>query len=184
MTDRHAIVIGAGAGGLAAGIDLARSGFRVTMLERAASPGGKMHARTVDDRQIDGGPTVLTMRSIFESLFADAGASLTDRLTLLESPIIARHAWSDGGLLDLHPDPERSRQTIEDFAGRENAIGFERFYAQSARIHQTLSETFMTDFKPNPVSLVGRVLRQHPPQLADGCQTDTQSLARTRRLFL
>ena len=52
MTDRHAIVIGAGAGGLAAGIDLARSGFRVTMLERAASPGGKMHARTVDDRQI------------------------------------------------------------------------------------------------------------------------------------
>jgi 1-hydroxycarotenoid 3,4-desaturase len=163
MTDRHAIVIGAGAGGLAAGIDLARSGFRVTMLERAASPGGKMHARTVDDRQIDGGPTVLTMRSIFESLFADAGASLTDRLTLLESPIIARHAWSDGGLLDLHPDPERSRQTIEDFAGRENAIGFERFYAQSARIHQTLSETFMTDSKPNPVSLVGRVLRQHHP---------------------
>ena len=163
MTDRHAIVIGAGAGGLAAGIDLARSGFRVTMLERAASPGGKMHTRAVDDRQVDGGPTVLTMRSIFENLFADAGASLTDRLTLLESPIIARHAWSDGGLLDLYPDPERSRQTIEDFAGRENAIGFERFYAQSARIHQTLSETFMTASKPNPVTLVGRVLRQHHP---------------------
>lgn len=57
-----------------------------------------MHTRAVDDREIDGGPTVLTMRSIFENLFADAGASLTDRLTLLESPIIARHAWSDGGL--------------------------------------------------------------------------------------
>ncbi|NDH40835.1 MAG: FAD-binding protein, partial [Gammaproteobacteria bacterium] len=71
MTARHAIVVGAGAGGLAAGIDLARAGFRVTMLERAATPGGKMHTREVDDRQVDGGPTVLTMRSIFEQLFAD-----------------------------------------------------------------------------------------------------------------
>jgi 1-hydroxycarotenoid 3,4-desaturase len=69
------------------------------------------------------------MRSIFEQLFADAGALLDhDRLTLLESPIIARHAWSHGGVLDLYPDAQRSRQSIEDFAGADNAIGFERFY--------------------------------------------------------
>ena len=163
MTARHAIVIGAGAGGLAAGIDLARSGFRVTMLERAATPGGKMHRREVDGRAVDGGPTVLTMRSIFEQLFLDAGAQLEDRLTLLESPIIARHAWSHGGVLDLYPDPEHSRQSIETFAGSEDASGFERFYAQSARIHKTLSETFMTAPKPDPVTLVGRVLRRHHP---------------------
>jgi len=163
MTARHAIVIGAGAGGLAAGIDLAQSGFRVTILERAATPGGKMHTREVGDSAVDGGPTVLTMRSIFENLFADAGASLDDRLTLFESPIIARHAWSHGGILDLYPDLERSRQTIEAFAGSADASGFERFYSQSARIHKTLSETFMTAPKPDPITLVGRVLRHHHP---------------------
>jgi len=163
MSARHAIVIGAGAGGLSASIDLARAGFQVTLLERGNAPGGKMHTRAVDDREVDGGPTVLTMRSIFEQLFADAGACLNDRLTLLESPIIARHAWSHGGVLDLYPDAQRSRQSIEDFAGTDNAAGFERFYAQSARIHQTLSETFMTASKPDPVTLVGRVLRQHHP---------------------
>ena len=163
MTARHAIVVGAGAGGLAAGIDLARAGFRVTMLERAATPGGKMHTREVDDREVDGGPTVLTMRSIFEQLFADAGTQLNEHLTLLESPIIARHAWSHGGLLDLYPDPEHSRQSIEAFAGAADASGFERFYSQSARIHQTLSETFMTAPKPDPLTLVGRVLRRHHP---------------------
>ena len=163
MSAKHAIVIGAGAGGLSASIDLARAGFQVTLLERGNAPGGKMHTRAVDDREVDGGPTVLTMRSIFEQLFADAGACLNDRLTLLESPIIARHAWSHGGVLDLYPDAQRSRQSIEDFAGTDNAAGFERFYSQSARIHQTLSETFMTASKPDPVTLVGRVLRQHHP---------------------
>ncbi|MDG2459880.1 MAG: phytoene desaturase family protein [Luminiphilus sp.] len=163
MTARHAIVIGAGAGGLAAGIDLARSGFRVTMLERAATPGGKMHMREVDDRAVDGGPTVLTMRSIFEQLFSDAGARLSDRLTLTQSPVIARHAWSHGGTLDLYPDLTRSRQCIEAFAGSEDAAGFERFYSQSARIHRALAETFMAAPKPNPMTLVGRVLRQHHP---------------------
>ena len=124
MSAKHAIVIGAGAGGLAASIDLARGGFNVTLHDRGNPPGGKMHTRAVDDREVDGGPTVLTMRSIFEQLFADAGACLSDRLTLLESPIIARHAWSHGGVLDLYPDAQRSRQSIEDFAGTDDAAGF------------------------------------------------------------
>ena len=164
MTDRHAIVVGAGAGGLAASIDLAQAGFRVTLLERGHAPGGKMHAREVDDKAVDGGPTVLTMRSIFEGLFADAGACLQDRITLLESPIIARHAWTDGGQLDLYPDAEQSRRSIEAFAGRDDAQGFERFYQHSARIHEALAETFMKASKPDPVTLVGRVLKRHHPR--------------------
>ena len=162
VTQRHVIVIGAGAGGLSASIDLARAGMRVTLLERAAAPGGKMHTREVDDLSVDGGPTVLTMRSIFEQLFEDAGTSLSDYITLLDSPVIARHAWSDGGLLDLFPDRERSRQSIEQFAGSDNAAGFDRFYSQSEKIHRALSSTFMAASKPNPLTLVGRVLRQHP----------------------
>jgi phytoene dehydrogenase-like protein len=42
------IVIGAGMGGLAAAADLARQGCDVTVLERAAAPGGK--ARMVPRR--------------------------------------------------------------------------------------------------------------------------------------
>ena len=162
VTQRHVIIIGAGAGGLSASIDLARAGVRVTLLERAAAPGGKMHTREVDDLSVDGGPTVLTMRSVFENLFEDAGTSLSERLTLLDSPVIARHAWSDGGLLDLFPDRERSRHSIEQFAGSDNAAGFDRLYSQSEKIHRALSSTFMEATKPNPLTLIGRMLRQHP----------------------
>ncbi|NCY24944.1 MAG: FAD-dependent oxidoreductase, partial [Alphaproteobacteria bacterium] len=70
------LVVGAGVAGLTAAADLARRGADVTILERAASHGGKMRHVMVDGRGIDGGPTVFTMRWIFEGLFADAGASV------------------------------------------------------------------------------------------------------------
>lgn len=38
MTSRTALVVGAGIGGLAAGIALERAGWRVRIFERAASP--------------------------------------------------------------------------------------------------------------------------------------------------
>ena len=58
MRTPRVIVIGAGAGGLAAAIDLARNGAAVTLLEAAATAGGKIR---VDAAGIDAGPTVLTM---------------------------------------------------------------------------------------------------------------------------
>ncbi len=77
---RRIVVIGAGMGGLAAAIDLARRGAAVTLLERASTPGGKMRRVSVGDVGIDGGPTVFTMRWVFDGLLRDAGARLEDVL--------------------------------------------------------------------------------------------------------
>ena len=82
MAAPRVLVIGAGMGGLAAATDLARRGAAVTVLERAAAPGGKMREVMVGGSPIDGGPTVFTMRWIFEGLFADAGAALEAALPL------------------------------------------------------------------------------------------------------
>ena len=67
-------------GGLAAAADLARAGMEVIVCERAAAPGGKMRQVAVGGAAIDAGPTVFTMRWIFEGLFHDAGEQLADRL--------------------------------------------------------------------------------------------------------
>ncbi|MCA2978463.1 MAG: FAD-dependent oxidoreductase, partial [Myxococcaceae bacterium] len=67
MKTQHVIVVGAGMGGLAAALDLVRRGVRVTVLEAAPGPGGKM--RVVDG--MDAGPTVFTMRWAFDGLFED-----------------------------------------------------------------------------------------------------------------
>jgi len=105
-SSKHAIVIGAGAGGLAAASDLARAGVNVTVLERASRAGGKMRQIEIDGNHIDAGPTVFTMRWVFESLFRDAGFNLTDTLPLQKADTLARHWWTTGSQLDLHVDIE------------------------------------------------------------------------------
>ena len=46
------VVVGAGVAGLVSAIDLARQGLKVTVLERAAVPGGKLRQVMVDGAPI------------------------------------------------------------------------------------------------------------------------------------
>ena len=158
MADKpHVVVIGAGAGGLSAAIDLARMGSRVTVLERAERPGGKIRAVPVGDALVDGGPTVFTMRWIFEGLFGDAGKRLEDRLTLKTADVLARHAWAGGGRLDLYRDIDRSAEAISAFAGATEADGYRRFCRDAADIFATLKDSFITGQRPSQFDLVQRV---------------------------
>lgn len=157
MSREKICVIGAGIGGLAAAVDLARGGADVTVLDRAAGPGGKMRQVNVDGAGIDAGPTVFTMRWIFESLFADSGARLDDSLVLQPLDILARHAWRAGGRLDLFADLDRSADAIGAFAGPENARGYRDFCARAQKIYQTLAGPFIASERPSMLDLVRRV---------------------------
>ena len=148
------MVIGAGVGGLATAALLARYGFDVTVLERAAAPGGKM--RQVDG--VDAGPTVFTMRWVFEALFAECGTRLDEVVGLTPAGILARHAWG-GDRLDLHADVERSVAAIEAFAGPTEARGFRAFCAAARRTYQTLEGPFIKGERPSMASLALSVRR-------------------------
>jgi 1-hydroxycarotenoid 3,4-desaturase len=157
MAEPRVIVVGAGMGGLAAAADLARRGARVTVLERAAAPGGKMRRVPVDGVAIDGGPTVFTMKWIFDGLFGDAGQRIEDHLTLRKAEILARHAWRRGGRLDLFADTARSAEAIGDFAGAREAAGYRAFCARAQGIYRTLVGTFIAAERPSQFDLVRRV---------------------------
>ena len=126
-TKERIVVIGAGMGGLAAAIRLAAQGQSVTLVEALATPGGKMRAIPSPAGPIDAGPTVLTMRGVFDDLFALAGERLEDHLTLLPQTVLARHWWPDGGPLDLTGNTETDALAIEAFAGAREAAGLPPF---------------------------------------------------------
>ncbi len=106
---------------------------------------------------VDGGPTVFTMRWIFEGLFADAGERLADHIDVVPAEILARHAWRAGGRLDLFADIARSADAIGTFAGKQDAQGYLAFCQRSAAIYRTLAGTFIAAERPSPMDLTRRV---------------------------
>ena len=157
MRSARIAVIGAGVGGLAAALDLARAGLEVLVFEQSATPGGKLREVEILGRRMDAGPTVFTLRGIFDALFADAGDTLERHLELIPAELLARHAWESGGRLDLFADSRRSAAAIGEFAGMREAQGFERFIAQARRIYATLENSFMQATRPSPVDLARRI---------------------------
>ncbi|MFV8751681.1 1-hydroxycarotenoid 3,4-desaturase CrtD [Nannocystaceae bacterium ST9] len=150
------VVIGGGIGGLCAAIEAAAAGARVTLLERAEALGGKMRELTVAGRQIDSGPTVLTMRWAFEELFAGAGRSLQDYVDLVPLQVLARHGWPDGSRLDLFTDLEASSAAIASFANAREAEGYRRFCAHVERIHAIVEQPFLRSDRPTIRDVIAR----------------------------
>ena len=142
------VVIGAGVAGLVSALLLACRGLQVTLVERADTPGGKMRRVMVDGAGIDSGPTVFTMRWVFEQIFAAAGSSLTEQLRLQPLGVLARHAWGADQRLDLYADAERSADAIGRFAGPHEARRFMQFCAQARTVYDTLEGPYIRSQRP------------------------------------
>jgi 1-hydroxycarotenoid 3,4-desaturase len=165
MPTEKVAVIGAGIGGLAAALDLACRGIDVTVFERGAAPGGKLRAAMFGDAAVDAGPTVFTLRDVFDGLFADAGTNLSDHVTLRPLHILARHAWSEDGSLDLSVDILQSAANIGEFVGAAEARRFLAFCERAKQIFRTLDRTFMRAQRPSPIGLVTASGASGLPQL-------------------
>lgn len=157
MRSPRVVIAGAGIGGLTAALELANQGSEVTVVERGPVPGGKLREQTVLGRRIDAGPTVFTMRPVFEEIFSAAGASLARHLSLKPLDILARHAWSAGERLDLHADSDRSAEAIGAFAGPGEARRYLAFCERSRRVFESLEHPFIRASRPSPFTLARRV---------------------------
>jgi 1-hydroxycarotenoid 3,4-desaturase len=154
---KRVVIIGAGIGGLAAAVELSARGFDVTLLERAQTPGGKMREVEAGGLHIDAGPTVFTMRWVFEDILATAGTSLDAELELEQAEIIARHAWDEDQRLDLFADLQRSAEAVAAFAGPEEGRRFLAFSDDARAIYRTLKGPFISGSRTNPIGLTRRV---------------------------
>ena len=158
-TRPQTVVIGAGFGGLAAAIRLAAAGHAVMVLEAAAAVGGKARAVPSVSGPVDTGPTVLTMRAVFDDLFALAGERLDDHITLIPQPILARHWWPDGSTLDLTPDRAANIAAISAFAGAREGQAFARFDAVAEKLRLAFDGPVMQSPRPDLRTMTRAALR-------------------------
>jgi 1-hydroxycarotenoid 3,4-desaturase len=159
MKEPTVVIVGAGIGGLAAALRLASAGVRVTVVEAAATPGGKMRVLPSAAGPVDAGPTVLTMRGVFEELFACAGEELGRHVGLAPLSVLARHYWRDGTVFDLHTDIEISAGGVRAIFGARIEAEFRAFHARAARLFAAFDAPMMQATVPSQVDLAWRVAR-------------------------
>jgi 1-hydroxycarotenoid 3,4-desaturase len=145
----HVIVVGAGMGGLVSALLMAQRGVQVTVVESHSTTGGKVHTTSVAGVQIDSGPTVLTMRWVFDEIMRRIGADLDQELRLTPLNVLARHFWPDGQRMDLCADPLQSEAEVERLAGPEEAERFRRFCSRARSLYDTLQGPFMRSQAPS-----------------------------------
>ncbi|RFO97024.1 CrtD protein [Rhodoferax lacus] len=143
MSETRAVVVGAGMAGLVSALRLAHAGVAVTVVEQASHAGGKLRGEVIDGQTIDAGPTVFTMRWVFDELLQSVGADLDSELQLQRLPVLARHFWGDGSALDLFADPRASEAAVEAFAGAAEAARFQKFCATTRALYDEMEAPFM-----------------------------------------
>ena len=149
------VVVGAGVGGLVSALLLACRGLDVTLLDAASRPGGKMRQITLGDVAIDAGPTVFTMRWVFEQILSEAGSSLDELLRLKPLQVLARHAWRGGEQrLDLLADAQQAAEAIGLFAGQAEARRYIAFCAEARAVYERLEGPALRSARPTLAGLV------------------------------
>ncbi|MDD5694896.1 MAG: phytoene desaturase family protein [Bacteroidales bacterium] len=110
---KSVVIIGAGTAGLTAAGYLARSGYRVTVMEKNAFPGGRCAAFITEGYRFDIGATLLMMPQVYERTFAELGKPIADALELQRLEIPYRLYFPDGQSLDFSSDLARMQSQLE-----------------------------------------------------------------------
>ena len=153
----HAVVIGSGFGGLAAAVRLQAKGWRVTVLERLDAPGGRAYVHHRDGHVFDAGPTIVTVPSLLEDLWAIAGRRLSDDVTLQRLDPFYRIRFSDGDHFDYSGDADRMRAEIARISPAD-AGGYECFIEKADQCYHLGFQTLGT----KPFHSVADLLKATP----------------------
>ncbi|MBB5350159.1 phytoene desaturase [Haloferula luteola] len=125
MRTKKVVIVGAGPGGLTAGMILARRGLDVTMVEKRDRVGGRNAELRLGDFSFDTGPTFLHQKFTLDEVFEEAGRKAEDYLDFVALDPMTRLSWGEVSL-ETTSEVERMAANIEAaFPG--DAQGYRRF---------------------------------------------------------
>jgi len=111
-----AIVIGAGPGGLASSMLLAKAGFDVTVVERRDRVGGRTSTFESQGFHFDLGPTFFLYPQVLREIFKACGRSLDEEVELIRLDPHYRLIFEEGGTIEATAAVERMKAEIARLA--------------------------------------------------------------------
>lgn len=114
MTEKKsALIIGAGIGGIATSIYLAKSGYEVAIYEKNSSPGGRCGQMIRDGHRFDLGATMLMMPGIYKDIFKSLGIPLFENGDITPLEDLYKIYFDNNEVITFSPDPEKMKAQLE-----------------------------------------------------------------------
>ncbi|KAK1147245.1 hypothetical protein N8T08_001984 [Aspergillus melleus] len=168
MAGPTAVIVGAGAGEIAAATQLARQGFKVQVLERYESLGGRCSLLYKDGFRFDQGPSLVLMPELFRRAFEDLGTSMKNEgVSMLRCEPNYCIWFADRDSIKLSRDMPRLKAEIERYEGPGGFYRFCAFTAAAGYQHKMLmqsvfNQSFPTLWSMIHISLIKAVLALQP----------------------
>lgn len=137
MTEKkHIVIIGAGPGGLCAGMLLSQRGFNVTILDKNSEVGGRNRPIHLGDFTFDTGPTFLLMKHILDEMFELCGKNSADYLDFIKLDPMYRLVFADKAVR-VFSDHDKMREELENNF-TEGSAGYDAYLKREGARFKTL----------------------------------------------
>jgi phytoene desaturase len=127
---KRVLIVGAGPGGLASAMLLAKAGLDVKLIERMPRVGGRTSTIEAQGFRFDMGPTFFLYPAVLEQIFAEVGYDLRREVELVRLDPQYRLVFGDGATLDATPDVARMEAAMAQLSPRD-ASAMWRFLADN-----------------------------------------------------
>lgn len=110
---KKAVIIGAGVGGIATSVFLAKKGYDVEIYEKNQTPGGRCSRLIRDGHRFDLGATMMMMPGIYKQVFSALGVPLFENGDIQQLEDLYRIYFDDNEILYFSHDEEKMKSQLE-----------------------------------------------------------------------
>ena len=111
--EQSAAIIGAGIGGIATSIYLAKKGYKVNVYEKNSTPGGRCSHLIHEGHRFDLGATMLVMPGIYKEVFSSLGIPLFENNNIKPLEDLYRIYFDDNEVITFSTDQNKMKTQLE-----------------------------------------------------------------------
>ncbi len=140
-SNNNVVVIGSGLGGISSALRLSKIGYKVSIIEKNESLGGKISSFKSKGYKFDQGPSLITLPKHFEELFNDIDENINEHIDLIKLNPMCRYFFDDGSKIDYFSSLDLMKREFDKIG--EDFKNFYNFLSIGSKIYELSEKTFL-----------------------------------------